>query len=35
MALGARASNVLGLTLRQGMTPVIVGVAVGPGRRSG
>lgn len=29
MALGARASHVLGLTLRQGMAPVIVGVGVG------
>lgn len=29
MALGARASQVLGLTLRQGMTPVMVGVGVG------
>jgi macrolide transport system ATP-binding/permease protein len=29
MALGARASHVLGLTLRQGMAPVVVGVGVG------
>ena len=29
MALGARASNVLRLTIRQGMSPVLVGVALG------